>query len=794
MKLIAYKRNLLFAFSFIFSLSTLAQTSQDKIINSYKDFVSSPREVAYAHLNKSTLIKNEMLGFTAYVFDKFTRQPSLVTKNLYCTVSDKDGKIIKSKLIEVNKGVSSNIFKIDSLFTSGKYTFRAYTNWMLNFDERNFYEHSFSVIDPDKQKEIVTTKKQRSFVIQALPEGGHLVEGVSNYLGVIVKDSNGFGLANASGAIVDGNNQTIKEFQLNQFGVAKVPLKPLEGQNYKVVVANNEQNIEKQITDIDPIGFNISILSYPKKIALLFRANQKSIPYVKGKEYILAIHNGSTVKTTSFQFGDNGQVVKALSHQNLYSGVNIFTVFDPEKNVPILERVYFNWKDVATANITDVNTTQVEDSLVVSLKVAQTIDPSKVQNLSVSILPKSTKSYRFNSNIFSQAYLNPYVKGFVENAGYYFANPNKKSKADLDNLLITQGWSSYDWNNIFSKIVINHRFESGIDVIANINEKKGDRFMVYPVEGSRPNVVQVRKNDKKFTHANIFPFEEDSYGVSILRKNGSTQKAAMYLQFYPSEVPDFTLNSYNTPLRDLSSITSLDTNPLIANWDIEDAEALNEVVVKSKYRRSSRIEKIRNKSWGNVHVFDDSDRRNIRSLSQYLSGRGFRIENSGGIGQYTIEDRNPLSPNATVPLFMINGIVTEDFNFLYYMRMDEIDYIDINRGGLGFGVRGGRTLIKIVTNPKLAFNNNNGGKSVSKYQYSLTFSAPKKFYKPIYSTKRSQFFRDYGVVDWVPEVNVDENGIASFKIPRSYNGSVNLYIEGIINGKELLSQTKTINR
>ncbi|MEQ6124315.1 hypothetical protein AAON49_08960 [Pseudotenacibaculum sp. MALMAid0570] len=795
MKTITSKKRILSTFSLLFSVVIFAQISQDQIVKSYETFVGSPREIAYAHLNKSTLIKNEMLGFTAYVFDKFTKQPSLVTKNLYCTISDQNDKVIKSKLVEVNRGVSSNIFKIDSLFNSGKYTFRAYTNWMLNFDERNYYEHTITIIDPDQQKEIVETTTDAAYKIQVLPEGGHLVKGINNYVGVIVKDSDGFGLANASGLILDNKNQMVKDFTLNQFGIAKVSLTPEEGKTYKVLVSKGEKIIESKITDIQDIGFNVSLFSYTNKIALLYKANKKSMPYVKGKSYILAIHNGTYVKVAPFQFGDNDQVVQALSHDNLYPGINIFTVFDPDKNIPILERMFFNWKGIPNTDISSVSTTKANDSILVSLKIDETIDLKKVQNLSISVLPKNTKSYQFNTNILSQTYLNSYVKGFIENAGYYFSNNSKKVKSDLDNLLITQGWSSYDWTTIFKKPEIKHRFESGIDVVANINDTKEKKFMVYPLKGRTPNIVEIADGNKKFTHANIFPYEKDSYGVSILKKSGKTKKAGMYLQFFPSEVPTFDFSFYKTPLRDLSlSISSVDTNPIVANWDIEDTELLGEVVVKSKYRRSSRIEEIRNRSFGNVHVFDDKDRRNYRSIAQYLSGRGFRIENSS-IGRYTIEDRNPASPNATNPIFMLNGIVTEDFNFIYYLRMDEVDFIDINKGGMGLGVRGGRTLIKIVTNPLLSAKSiGNSGKNVSQYPFSLTFSTAKKFYTPFYSSRRTKFFKEYGVIDWIPNISVSEDGIATFKIPNNYRDEINLYIEGIINGKGLISQTKTINR
>lgn len=772
------------------------QVTQDKIISSFEGFVSSPREIAYVHLNKSTLIKNEMLGFNAYIFDKYTKKPSTVTKNLYCIITDKNDKIIKSKLVKVTDGLSPNVFKIDSLFTSGEYTFKAYTNWMLNFDEHNYYKHTITIIDPDKQKEIIRKNEARTFTTQILPEGGHLVSGVSNNLGVIVKDAKGFGLGNASGIIVDSKNKTIKEFTLNQFGIAKVVLSPVNKEKYRVIISNGDEKVTTPINDIDTIGFNMSLFNFPKKIALMFKTNPETVPFLKGKSYILAIHNGSNVKTTSFQFNGKQSVIKTLNNEDLLSGINIFTVFDPDQNTPILERVYFNWEGVSTTPISDMKLLGTKDSLTVTLKVDEKIDLSQIQNLSVSVLPKSSQSHQFNSSMVSQLHLNPYLRGFVENAGYYFTNTTGKIKSDLDNLLLTQGWSSYDWSSIFQKQVINHRFESGIDVIAKINNDKDKVFMIYPVKDSKPNVIQIKDTDSQFTHTNLFPYEKEIYGASALKRNGNTKKASMYLRFYPSKIPEFSISSYAIPLNNSPfSDSSLSTALLATNWDVEDAEMLNEVVLKSEYRRSQRIEKIKDKSFGRVHVFDNNDRRNIRTIAQYLSGRGFKIEQSS-IGRYTIVDRNPLSPNALTPTFMINDVITEDFNFAQYTPMDIVDYIEINRGGIGMGVRGGRTWIKIVTNPTLSFQDANAvGKRVSKYPYTLTFSKAKKYYTSEYSSYDSNFFRNYGVISWIPDVKFEGDGTATFKIPRKYRDSMTLYIEGIINnGEGIISQSKTINQ
>ena len=54
-----------------------------------------------------------------------------------------------------------------------------------------------------------------------------------------------------------------------------------------------------------------------------------------------------------------------------------------------------------------------------------------------------------NTNIEAAFLLTPYLKGYIEKPSYYFNNTDRKKLIELDLLLLTQGWSKYDWNDIF---------------------------------------------------------------------------------------------------------------------------------------------------------------------------------------------------------------------------------------------------------------------------------------------------------------------------------------------------------
>ncbi|NJN50024.1 MAG: hypothetical protein HC798_01555 [Polaribacter sp.] len=135
------------------------------------------------------------------------------------------------------------------------------------------------------------------------------------------------------------------------------------------------------------------------------------------------------------------------------AGTHVFTLFD-ENNKPIAERLFFNFDGISSLKSEIVNTKKFGlDSVEVKLNYTN-YQSSEFNNVSISILPFNTTSYFKNNNILSQTFLQPFIKSKIENAGYYFTDISDQKKYDLDNLLLTQGWSSYNWDNLFDKEII----------------------------------------------------------------------------------------------------------------------------------------------------------------------------------------------------------------------------------------------------------------------------------------------------------------------------------------------------
>ncbi|WP_460220567.1 hypothetical protein [Psychroserpens sp. MEBiC05023] len=773
-----------FCLSIVSSLTAFSQNNKD-VIASYDTYSKLPREVAYVHLNKSIYIKGECIGFSAYVLDKNTKKPSSITKNLYCTISDKNNKIIKSVMIKVDDGYAYGTFDVNEDFTTGDYTFMAYTNWMKNFDEQNIFVESIKIIDPETDGIIKSDSIDNEIDAQFLPEGGHLVADIQNTVGVIIKNSEGFGISEAQGEILDNDNNTVTSFKTNSLGIGRVLLTPKNGQTYRATIEHLDKPFIFDIADIKPRGITISLTDLGKNVAIKLNTNASTLPDIKSNIYKLAIHNGNTIKVIEFNF-ENLEILKLIKKQDLNSGVNIFTVFD-NNNKPLLERLYFNHDNLNILKINDPIIKKDFDSLLVDFSVKQ-LDINTPHKMSVSVLHPDTKSYGSHQNIASYTLLQPYVNGYLENGAYYFKDIDRKKKYELDNLLITQGWSSYDWDAIFNKPPTNaFVFENGIGFQANINSKKSNQFLMFALRENKGDVFVVGDNETSFIKTGLFPSDNEKLNIGEINSKGKMDKPNLYMQFSPSKIPEY-INSYDIlQPNSIPYTVATQIQPFAASI-LNETQQLDEVLIEAK-KEETRMEQLQKRTRGRLDFFDDKKRRSNRSLAQYLSRNGFVTSDYGGL--LTISVRNPTTPNNTTPVVFLNGVMLSDFSFLATFDMSSVDYIELNKSGLGEGVRGGAGVIKIWTDPNIQFRTQYG-ENYKDYEFPISFSRAKTFYTPKYNFYKSQFFKEYGVVGWKPKVTVSADGIARLQVYDTSNDYIKIFIEGIDNEGNFIIDEKII--
>ena len=788
----------IFQFIFIvvfFSLSGKSVKAQEgkledltKAFHAYNDLF---REVAYVHLNKSTYIKGEMIGFSGYVFEKDTKLPSQATKNLYCVITDENNKVIKGKLLRVNNGFAHNVFEIDSLFTAGNYTFKAYTNWMKNFEEPNAFIESFRVIDPEVESTLKSSVTEKVLDAQFLPEGGHFVDAVSTNVGVIIKDSKGFGISNIEGNLYDSNNNLITTFKTNHLGIGRFQILPGLNQQYVVKVNHFNRAYEYTIDDIKAKGITININTLSKTLAIELKTNRRTLKDIKGKAFKLTIHNGKQIKGLPVTF-EELKLGKRVDLKELSPGVNIITLFN-ENNQPVLERLYFNYEGIDLVSSGRPAYRRVRDSIRITLPLQKFADASiESSNISISVLPEETKAYNRHHNIVSDVYLQPYVRGYVENAPYYFTDVNSKKKFELDNLLLTQGWSSYSWDQIFKNNVNDSfAFEDGLVLKANQNNKRQRNFMLYPLKSNVGMEVNLPEDESNFIVTQLFPEEGERLGIATLNKKGKGSRPNLYLQFFPSSIPDYYSQIQTLNTRQASKIQAMDDSPF-RNIDVRETQMLDEVVVESN-AREIKIRQLKESAWYDVDIFDDAKRRMNLTFVNYINVYVPEYFATEAFGNLTLTRRAPTSlrNGFQTPAVFLDDMLITDLNFFYGWFMDIVDYVTVNDDGIGEGFIGNNGVIRIYTS--LDFVREKQNSSFKSFEFPIAFSKKKEFYVPKYDVYNDAFFEQFGLFDWIPDGRIDPAGNLTFTLYNPADNNMKLFIEGVTDQGDFISEVKEIN-
>lgn len=787
------------------------QQSDLDLITVYDDYTEMERELVFAHLNKSIYIKGESIGIKAYIIDKYSKQLAIQAGNLYCTIADENGSIVESKLLMVENGTATGDFSITEKYTSGHYTIKLYTNWMRNFNEDNLYAETIRVIDPSIEQKLVQQSKSDELDAQFLPEGGHLLADVENVLGIVIKNDKGLGVPDIEGNIVNESDEVVTNFKVNQFGIGKCLLTPKKGSTYKAKFKYGEQEFKVDIKDIDSNGVTLNLSPLRDKVALTIRTNTETLPTINKTYFKLVIHNGNALKEITFKFNDEIEVIKVISNQDLFSGLNIFTLFDANNN-PLLERLYFNYEGVHLLQSGNVSASIANDTIAVSLPYNNEITNS-ANTLSVSVLPIRTNSFH-HQNIVSQFFLQNYLKGYVEKAHYYFQEITPKKTFELDMLLITQGWSSYDWNTIFNNPPdYDFDYESGISYTINSSDDFDKQLMIFPTLNHPMKLVTLTKDDNSYTASGLFPINNEEVRIRQINANGKITKPDLYIQFDPIKIPEISMGL--KPLIIDSANRQLQQIDMSIAASFNQIERLDEVLITKK-KDYTKIEKLNNRSVGTVEEMDADMVRRYRTLDRYLRDKGFFVQNSNNnnLGDFVIlnntinsfRDRfveneylagKGLSPEigqeaSSIPIVYLDDVILgQNLNMLQNMSLEDIEWIEVNKSGVGGGLRaGGAGLIRIKTRP--TFRNDNNTENVyASYEIPLKFNVPKTFYVPEYTAYDSDFFKEFGVIDWFPNMKLDDKGQLNLKITNNQIREFKVFVEGMVDDA-FVSEVKTI--
>lgn len=409
-----------------------------------------PREKLYLHFDKSTYALSDTVWFKAYLIDAPLHTASTWSGLIYTElINTATGQIMENKSLPTALGLTWGSFALNpTKYKPGNYTFRAYTNWMQNFGDTHFFKKEIKILSLINDEIATSTKQQiQDIDIQFLPEGGKWIAGMPQRIAFKAIDANGKGIP-VKGEIVDGRQQKIADIQTNALGMGYVNILPVDGESYTATVKYSDMVKNTNLPKPQKSGTILQVSNNYTRDSIKITAYSTDL---SDKEItILGQSRGVVSFTSKIRFNTNIKFIY-IPKITFPTGVSQILMKDGDK--VLNERIFFiNHKEELKLSLnSDKVTYGIRDSIPIKLNVVDKNGKPIEGSFSIAITDDGQveKDSVNDTTILSYLLLSSDLKGDIEKPGYYFHQPNEQRHKDLDALMLTQGWVSYDWD--FSK-------------------------------------------------------------------------------------------------------------------------------------------------------------------------------------------------------------------------------------------------------------------------------------------------------------------------------------------------------
>jgi hypothetical protein len=453
MKLIAdinIKRCLCFVMALLLVAAANGQTSTEKIGDRFSRYAEKNlQEKLYMHVDKDFYLSGEIIWFKIYVTDASLHQPIAISKVGYVEVLDENNLPVLQTKISLAQGRGNGSLQIPVSINSGNYIIRGYTNWMKNAGADYFFEKKITLVNTQKNRERFSpaTASVAAPDIRFFPEGGNLVTGISSRIACKVQGGDGKGIG-YSGLIVDEKNDSITGFQAYKFGMGSFDFTPMAGHRYKAIIKTGTATYTRDLPEIFDRGYVMRLKANANAaIQITAQTNLRDTGTV-----LLLLHTRQSLKKVWQGKLQQGKAVFVVDPALLGEGISHFTMFN-SVGQPLCERLHFTYpKQKLSIDIKGIQTAYPSRSAVDMLvETAIQNRPEKNTDLSIAVYRLDELQQSDDSNIEAFLWLQSDLRGRIESPAFYFNGSSEETLPAMDNLMLTQGWRRFKWEDILQE-------------------------------------------------------------------------------------------------------------------------------------------------------------------------------------------------------------------------------------------------------------------------------------------------------------------------------------------------------
>lgn len=466
------------------------------------------QEKIYLHFDNTAYFQGDVIWFSAYVVNASTQTPAQ-SKVLYVELLSPNGVVLKQLKLKVENGRANGSIPLVDISTeearalrgvtvlpSGFYEVRAYTRTMLNFDDAGVFSRVFPVYEmPEKDGDYNNpvmhpwnnpydmqrpkAEKAKGLSVTFYPEGGHLVMGTPCRIAFKAIDTNGQGVA-VSGELKTTDGQAPIALSTLHDGMGQFTLTP-EKKQYTAEFTHEGKKYTFQLPEPTDKGYTL--------MADNLRPGQlrgRLTGYAGCPDELLGmtlICRGavSYFDTLSIR---GGTAAFIIPKEKLSTGVHQLTLFNAEGKVYVQRHLFINNGIEAGSITVTASETQYEPFAPVKMSIQTTApDGSPLPTiLSLAVRDQQNLGTAYADNIYTNMLLSSELKGYIHDPEYYFESNDTEHARALDLLMMTQGWTRYNWAQMarVEPFYIKHYVEDGLVIDGYVLGRMRDK----PVEGA----------------------------------------------------------------------------------------------------------------------------------------------------------------------------------------------------------------------------------------------------------------------------------------------------------------------
>ncbi|HTE00713.1 MAG TPA: carboxypeptidase regulatory-like domain-containing protein [Mucilaginibacter sp.] len=781
-----------------------------KVLQQYT--AAHPVEKVHLHLDRPWYGLGDTIWFKAYVVTGEHHQLSALSGVLYAELINPQDSVVKRLTLQLDSGISNGDFTLPYSYKAGNYRIRAYTNWMRNDSDAWFYNQTIRVggIDLSEEKKpvkpLISTvnnvpTKQQNIDVQFLPEGGELVNGLRSKVAVKAISNNGAS-TDIKGSITEDGTE-VATFSTQHAGMGAFALTPQPGKVYKAIITRSDgSTYPLDLPKAKEEGFTLTLNnSSVDNIYLKIAANDQLYQKIRNNAFYLMGRSGGKVYYTASAKLENQVFTTTIEKSRFPSGIVQFTLFS-QSGEPLNERVVFiqNADELKLKLNTDKELYIPGEKVKIDLG-ASSGDKAVSGSFSVSVTDetKVPVDVEAETTILTNLLLTSELKGAIERPNYYFTNRSDKTDADLDLLMLTQGYRSFGWKKILagSEAKPAYQPETALSLSGTI-KTPGNQ----PVPGGSVRLTSIKDHlsldtltdasgNFTFRHINL----QDTAKVIINASKTSGGKNVKISIKEPSfqsvnktdhtfeDVPDRVKDAMNQSYAAGQKNIKLDSMNRVRQLAEVKVKSKRETPFKPKYN-SNMLYSSNLNGPGNANEVILGDKLiGCSTLSECLSTKIFGVSWRGGIPYSVRAVARSISGSAHPMAVLIEGMQrgAADLDLINPNDVYSVEvltsqsYLSLYGSNAAYGA----LVITLKRGAELGNPASIAVDGLITYKFKGYYKA-REFYSPKYTSKNeAQLIGERKTIYWNPNIITDEKGKATFEYYNGGKGNYRVVIEGI---------------